>query len=409
MTDEESSDMLLGLFKLVTEIRPTPTPGSQLSTYEKKLLRDQGITITDFGDYVLMTEGRGYGRIEHYIEWLAMQAEIPTRSLLFRPQHLGDDTIGLLGLPQTDAVGLLIYMEHLGIRVSASLLVAALLPGLESHTLLTESEHAILTYNLWAGRRCVVLRSTVKPGAGLRSVQSVRVPAGYRYTLVMQAGKALSLEVRGPKYRERKQETIDCAYCGMSYLSNTPSETRAHRQVHQRAARLLDPEPNARLAKRLATAGALITIDAKAPMWLQREVYRRAVRFKREFRYDFVQWAGDEINPVKADWHGYLIPAGADGTIAGACALAKLQPGPSGEVWTLAWVWIAPKFRGQGLLTAHWPALLELYGSFFIEPPLSAAMQGFVRSHGTAQQIAYLQKDDGLTLDYLGHPLAGVE
>lgn len=390
MTAEESSAMLEGLFKLVKEIRPVASPRTRLSPYETKMLRDHGVTITDLGDYALLTEGRNYGRVEHYIEWLAEQADIPARSLLCRPKHIGDDTFGFFGFQVADAVGLLIYMEQLGIMVSAALLVEELLPGLEKRALLTETEHSILTYKFWTGRRLISVRSTVKRVPGANSVETFRSPTGYRYKMVRQGGLALYLEVKGPKHRELKHESIVCDYCGLSYLSNTRADTRMHRQVHRRAAQLLDPIPNSRFAKRLSLTDQPITVDSKAPMWMQKEVYRRAVKFKREFRYDFVQWAGDDVNPVKSGWHGYLFPAGSDGTIAGACAFSNEHPGPGGVEWTLAWVWIAPKYRGKGLLTAHWPWFVELYGNFFIEPPLSEAMQGFVRSYGTESQIALL-------------------
>lgn len=42
MTGENSSEMLEGLFKLLTEIRPALTPRPRLSSYETKMLRDQG-------------------------------------------------------------------------------------------------------------------------------------------------------------------------------------------------------------------------------------------------------------------------------------------------------------------------------------------------------------------------------
>lgn len=390
MIRKNFSEMLEGLFELVKELRPAPTPRTRLSSYETKMLRDQGVTVTDLGDYALLTEGRNYGLIEHYIEWLAHQADIPVRSLMYRPKHIGDDTWAFLGFQVTDAIGLLVYMEQLGIMVSAALLVDALLPGLETRTLLTEAEHSILTYKLWTGRRRMIIRSTTSRVSGAETVETFRSPTGYRYKMVRQNGQAISLEVRGPKYREIKQESIECEYCGLTYLSNTPAETRTHRQVHRRAAQLLDPEPNTRFAKRLAETDQPIIVDSNAPMWMQKEVYRRAVKFKREFRYDFVQWAGDDVNRVKSGWHGHLFPAGLDGTIAGACAFSNVHPGPGGVEWTLAWVWIAPKYRGQGLLTGHWAGFVERYGNFFIEPPLSEAMQGFVRSHGTEGQKAFL-------------------
>jgi RimJ/RimL family protein N-acetyltransferase len=393
MTPEESTEMLEGLFKLVKEIRPAPTPKTRLSGYETKMLRDQGVTITDLGDYALLTEGRYYGRIEQYIEWLAEQADIKVRSLLYRPAQIGDDAYGFFGFQLADAVGLIIYMEQLGLMVSAALLVEELQPDLANRSLLTEAEYSILTYNLWSGRRLMVIRSTAKRGPGAETVEKFRSPTGYRYKMVRQNGQALSLEVRGPKYRELKQESINCEYCGMTYLSNTPAETRAHRQVHRRAARLLDPEPNTRFAKLLAENNQPIIVDSQAPMWMQKEVYRRALRFKRDFRYDFVQWAGDDVNRVKSGWHGHLIPAGPDGTIAGACAFSNVHPGPDGVEWTLAWVWVAPKYRGQGLLTKYWPWFIERYGNFFIEPPLSDAMTGFVRSHGTESQQSLLASD----------------
>lgn len=390
MTGEESSEMLEGLFKLVKEVRRAPTPRTRLSPYETKMLRDQGVKVTDLGDYMLLTEGRNYGRIEHYIKWLAERAHIPARNLMNRPQHIGDDTCGFLGFQLTDAVGLLVYMEQLGIMVFPALLVDELLPGLETRTRLTEAEHLILTHKLWNGRRLIVIRSTVKRVPSAETVETFRSSMGYRYKMVRQNGQALSLEVRGPKYRELKQESKKCDYCGLSYMSNTPAETREHRKIHRRAAQLLDPTPNSRVAKRQAETGQPIIVDSKAPMWMQKEVYRRAVQFKREFRYDFVQWAGDDTNPVKTGWHGHLFPAGTDGTIAGACAFANEHPGPGAEEWTLAWVWIAPKYRAKGLLTKHWPGLVERYGDFFIEPPLSEAMQEFVRAHGTERQVALI-------------------
>lgn len=45
----------------------------------------------------------------------------------------------------------------------------------------------------------------------------------------------------------------------------------------------------------------------------------------------------------------------------------------------LNWVWIHPFLRRQGILTAYWGLFRRLYGNFFVEPPLSPAMESFLK------------------------------
>ncbi|WP_181377579.1 hypothetical protein [Pseudomonas aeruginosa] len=126
-------------------------------------------------------------------------------------------------------------------------------------------------------------------------------------------------------------------------------------------------------------------------MWMHQEVLKRAQRFRADFGYDFVQWPGTMSTKATVDWHGYLIPAGADGTIAGACAfLYETETNPSGSPWTLSWIWLAPKYRRGGLLRERWGRFLEAYGDFRIESPLSPEMEAFVRIHGTDWQKSCL-------------------
>lgn len=390
IASDSSGKMLEGLFALIKDDRPPQSPKAWLSPAERKLLEDKGTTTLDLSDHVMKSERRKYGQIEHYVEWLAECKGIPCRFIYHQPQFLDDDVLGSKGFTAIDAVGLLIAMEELGIRVAPAMLVEALLPEVKSKQILTESDYKILTYSITAGKRRTVLRSTVKRDSSRITVEEFRDSVGYRYTMTRQNGQALSLEVRGPKHRELRHEYVTCDYCGTQHETNNPSETRRHRVLHREAQQMLDPKPSHRLATRLALGDRSDIVDSNAPLWMQKEVYRRAIKFKREFRYDFIQWAGTETHRVDAGWHGYLFTAGADGTIAGACAFFNPKAKEGGEEWALQWIWLAPKFRRQGLLLNQWPVFVERYGSFYIEPPLSDAMEGFITVHGTDGQKEWL-------------------
>jgi hypothetical protein len=72
------------------------------------------------------------------------------------------------------------------------------------------------------------------------------------------------------------------------------------------------------------------------------------------------------------------------GAIVGACAFRWREYSDAPAAWALQWVWVCPKARRTGVLRARWRSFRERYGDFHIEPPVSAAMQGFVRAMGDA-------------------------
>lgn len=386
METDRSCELLEGLFELIKDPHPASTPRRSLSSYERRLIANQATTLHDLCDHLETQERRQYGQIGQYVDWLASQFGIPCQSIFHKPQHLDDDVIGFGGFTATDAAGLLIYMEMLGLHTNPALLIGALTPMIGNKPLLTVAEHKILTHQHSVGKCKTVLRSSLVRDHSLANEEIFRCAAGYRYKMTRQNGQALSLEVRGPKHRQLQQVDTTCTYCNHTYRTNTPSETRGHREVHKRTQQLLDPTPNARLAQRFAPGFHAERVDENTPMWIQREVYRRAISFKREFGYDFIQWPGHEQKSVGPDWHGYLIPAGPDGCIAGACAFA-LQSRENGSTqWSLQWIWLAPKYRRSGLLLQRWAYFLEQYGDFYIEAPVSEAMKAFVRAHGSDVQ-----------------------
>jgi hypothetical protein len=54
----------------------------------------------------------------------------------------------------------------------------------------------------------------------------------------------------------------------------------------------------------------------------------------------------------------------------------------------MQWVWLCPPARRSGALSRRWLDLLERYGDFELDQPLSEAMQAFIAIHGTPKQRA---------------------
>lgn len=217
---------------------------------------------------------------------------------------------------------------------------------------------------------------------GKREDSTWRSDAGYRYRAVTCGEHVINLTVTGPKYRAPRKKEVTCKVCKQSYTQGDRESALAHRAEHARVVRLLQPRSTKLMRDRLAQGRAAAErVDVRAPMWLHREVYERAMRFKRDFGYDYPQWheatRHEEIDPK---WLGFVFVDDA-GAIDGACSFARESHG-----WTLCWVWIRPARRRHGLLAARWPGFLAEFGDFWIEHPLSAPMTDFVARHASAGQ-----------------------
>lgn len=92
-------------------------------------------------------------------------------------------------------------------------------------------------------------------------------------------------------------------------------------------------------------------VTSISPRWKHKEMYERALLFKRMFRYDFVQWKSRE-GDNDPDVHGYLFTHD-DGTIVGACSF-RYRKYSTNMIWVLDWVWISPKYRRTGELSKRW-------------------------------------------------------
>jgi hypothetical protein len=126
-----------------------------------------------------------------------------------------------------------------------------------------------------------------------------------------------------------------------------------------------------------------IKVTAKSPKTYRKAVYRIAQFFRREFKYDFVQYGyeGEETDPnhVAFLWiepeaqhfsKEFKVPC------IGACCF-RLRP--SG--YALQWIWLHPYLRRQGLLSNSWAKFINEFGNFHVETPLSDAMKAFLKKH----------------------------
>jgi hypothetical protein len=123
---------------------------------------------------------------------------------------------------------------------------------------------------------------------------------------------------------------------------------------------------------------------------------RYARYFKREFGYDFVQYAASEPYDMhetqvwlwtSCRYEGYRV-------LGACCCRWRTYTNLPEGFWAMQWVWLHPYARHKGLFTAAWPVVLQQYGALHLEPPLSGAIQHIVRATPTTTR---------LTTD--GHPL----
>lgn len=124
-------------------------------------------------------------------------------------------------------------------------------------------------------------------------------------------------------------------------------------------------------------AGLAGQITPKSPLKFRKAVQEMAYYFKREMKFDFVQFAtGDKQDPyIVYVWNDPSVHYGNYATplIGAACFR------PRGDICGLQWVWIHPYHRRQKLLTKAWPFFQEMHGGFDVEGPYSQAMLGFLK------------------------------
>lgn len=132
-----------------------------------------------------------------------------------------------------------------------------------------------------------------------------------------------------------------------------------------------------------------IHVTPSSPLKLRKAVERIAYYFRREGGFDFVQYSATEDDQrrqaylwLPKRWIKYPRP------VVGACCFRWREYTQEEPAWALQWIWLHPYQRGQGLLMDAWPYFKQEYGDFSVEPPLSGAMEGFLKKVGYCLEIA---------------------
>lgn len=314
------------------------------------------------------------------LEEFADLAGCVIRPIRDRPRFKNSSWYSMEMIDAADVAGLCIFLEALGLSIDSQPMVDALYDQVAGKDRLTLAEGEIYCYSAMRHKQRLTLQS-VEPVDAAPTQKDWRGAAGHRFQALVRDDQVTSLTVRGPRWRRPNLVEIHCEVCGTQYTKGDPESTLNHRRRHAQVQLLLKPFPSKSMRERVGRGPRGERVDLNAPLWMHREMEKRALRFKRDFGYDFPQWPSvstrARLNP---NFVGYLF-ADADGAIDGACAFYCDE----GD-WRLDWAWIRPERRRHGLLATRWPHFLGEFGDFWIEHPISDEMRAFIDRHASGEQ-----------------------
>lgn len=326
------------------------------------------------------------GRLYDLDVWaLADYLDAPRRFVYRKPRFLTAANSGSEAINAADTAGILIFLEQIGFEVESNILVEAVLPGLANKACLTGCELDVLRYPSQNGRHYMEIRCRLSGPVSLRE-SSIRTTHGIRIRAILADEQPYVLHIKGPRHKNRPRPSgHHCDYCGMDYMRGDPEDSLAHRSYHAKTKRVLDPWPKREFVEALPIDPDAELVRARSHIWKHREMFARARQFRREMKFDFIQWGHHTQRDTDPHVHGFLFADTTgtlpNGTIVGACCFRWRD-----EHWSLSWIWIIPKMRRRGIVGQRWQGFIERFGDFEIEAPVSEAMQSFLVRHGTPAQ-----------------------
>lgn len=143
---------------------------------------------------------------------------------------------------------------------------------------------------------------------------------------------------------------------------------------------------------RCLSSTGMVKVTSSSPQEEKDALEQFAWYFKLEKKYNSKQY---DANNHSTNTVGYLFTDsamdiqeeayyqnGMPTRCSGGCAFQKI-----GSDWVLCWVWIHPFYREQGVLSQQWTTFVDDMGDFFIESPISNAMESFLKKHPAHQSI----------------------
>lgn len=135
----------------------------------------------------------------------------------------------------------------------------------------------------------------------------------------------------------------------------------------------------------------IIFVEKDSDKYLRDHLESFARYFKKEFKYDYIQYEANEHLFESTKYSGFLFSEMARDKLeedketpyrlyGGGCFRWQTFENGSSK-WKLDWIWLHPFFRHRRKLSKQWQTFKEKYGSFDIEKPLSADMERFVKKH----------------------------
>lgn len=337
---------------------------------------------SDVEDLIYHHDSR-LGAYQIDLKKIAALMGIHWETVCFRPKSNSKSVCEFDAIRCEDAALFLILLERLGFQTNPDYFVEQLLPSLKSRKkeLLNNAELEIFWYRTTKSK-CAPL--TLKNGQDWRKTKeldSFKTLAGYTITVRGIGSEPDEIEIRSPKYRRQAATTrIICKVCGVEWSKGDPDSSAAHRKEHKKRLLYLDPQPVKEMCIELSEGTEPELVTSLSPAWKHREMYLRAVAFRREFHYDFVQWQSAKgISDPKA--RGYLF-VNDKKIIVGACSFRYQESKSKQKFWALDWAWICPTERRNGHWSKRWPYFRKQYGDFLVTYPVSDQMKSFLEKKG---------------------------
>ena len=342
---------------------------------------------TDIEDLFLALDPRlfTYGTI-NIERWLTLSG-LRWTSVSSRPRARSTGVVCLDALSAAEIAELLILLERCGFNTNPKPLADLLLPEISSKPILTSAELSVFWFTRNRHKNAPLSLGVDESWIGTRPIKFIKLSTGYKVEVWGKDVTTITRLIITPSKYRRRQEPVEttCADCLSKYFKGDSESTALHRQEHKKRMAYFDPQPHPKILAELSTGSDANHVTTHSPAWKHREMYVRALAFKRELHYDFTQWGSPKgDSDPKANGILFINDAGA---IVGACAFRWREDPDRSPCWGLQWIWICPKHRRQGHLEKYWPTLRKRFGDFAIEAPVSDSMRAFAIKHGDSKLL----------------------